>query len=263
VTDTAPVRLERRGEAVAIVTLDRPASMNAMSRQMVLELGRIGRELSADGSVRAVVLTGAGNQAFCAGADLKERKGMSDDEVREQLRLYRTELSWLETSPAPVVAALNGVALGGGLEMALLCDLRVAAEHALMGLPETTLGIIPGAGGTQRLPRLVGEARAKELILLGKRISASHALAIGLVNRVSRPGTNVLDDTLEWIRPIIEGAPIAQRAALRAIDEGLGLELAAGLARETELYEECLGSEDRREALSAFGQKRKPVFKGR
>ncbi|HEX7671729.1 MAG TPA: enoyl-CoA hydratase-related protein [Polyangiaceae bacterium] len=261
-SDTSPVRLERR-EGVAIVTLDRPASMNAMSRQMVLELGRIGRELSADGSVRAVVLTGAGNQAFCAGADLKERKGMSDDDVRELLLLYRTELGWLETSPAPAVAALNGVALGGGLEMALLCDLRVAAEHALVGLPETTLGIIPGAGGTQRLPRLVGEARAKELILLGKRISASHALAIGLVNRVSRPGANVLDDTLEWIRPITEGAPIAQKAALRAIDEGMRLDLTGGLARETELYEACLASEDRREALTAFAQKRKPAFKGR
>jgi methylglutaconyl-CoA hydratase len=261
VSDATPVRLERR-DAVAIVTLDRPDRMNAMSRQMVLELGRIGRELPQDSSIRAVVLTGAGNQAFCAGADLKERRGMSDDDVREQLRLYRTELAWLETFPAPVVAALNGVALGGGLEMALLCDLRVAVEHALLGLPETTLGIIPGAGGTQRLPRLVGEARAKELILLGKRISASHALAIGLVNRVSPPGVNVLGDTLEWMRPILEGAPIAQRAALRAIDDGGRLDLSAGLARETELYQECLASDDRREALTAFAEKRKPVFKG-
>ena len=138
----------------------------------------------------------------------------------------------------------------------------MAAEHALLGLPETTLGIIPGAGGTQRLPRLVGEARAKELILLGKRISASHALAIGLVNRVSKPGVNVLDDTLEWMRPIVEGAPMAQRAALRAIDDGGRLDLPAGLARETELYEECLASDDRREALTAFAEKRKPVFKG-
>lgn len=188
---------------------------------------------------------------------------MSDEEVREQLRAYRAELAWLEPFPAPVVAALNGVTLGGGLEMALLCDLRVAAEHALLGLPETTLGIIPGAGGTQRLPRLVGEARAKELILLGRRISASHALAIGLVNRVSRPGVNVLEDTLEWIRPIVEGAPIAERAALRAIDEASVLDLQPGLDRESALYEECLASEDRREALTAFAEKRKPMFQGR
>jgi enoyl-CoA hydratase/carnithine racemase len=234
-----------------------------MSRKLIEEIGRVGRELSNDGTVRAVVLTGAGNQAFCAGADLKERKGLSEDGVRALLALYRSELAWLESFPSPVVAAVNGVALGGGLEMALLCDLRVAAEHALLGLPETTLGIIPGAGGTQRLPRLVGEARAKELILLGKRITAAHALAIGLVNRVSRPGTNVLDDTLEWIRPIADGAPIAQRAALRAIDAAATLPLPEGLARELELYEDCLASEDRREALTAFSEKRKPSFKGR
>jgi enoyl-CoA hydratase/carnithine racemase len=262
VSDAIPLRLERR-EGVAVVTLDRADRMNAMSRQMVLEFGKIGRELSNDPSVRAVLITGAGNQAFCAGADLKERRGMSDEDVREQLRLYRSELAWLEPFRAPVVAAMNGVALGGGLELALLCDLRVAAEHALLGLPETTLGIIPGAGGTQRLPRLVGAARAKELILLGKRISASHALAIGLVNRVSRPGTNVVDDALEWIRPIVEGAPIALYAALRAIDASSMLDLDAGLSRETELYEDCLGSEDRKEALAAFAEKRKPVFKGR
>jgi enoyl-CoA hydratase/carnithine racemase len=257
----APVRLEKRG-GVAIVILDRPDRMNAMSRDLVLELGRVGRELSADGSVRAVVLTGAGNQAFCAGADLKERRGMSDDEVRAQLRLYRSELAWIDPSPVPVVAAINGVALGGGLELALLCDLRVAAEHAIMGLPETTLGIIPGAGGTQRLPRILGEARAKELILLGRRIAASHALSLGLVNRVSRPGVSVLDDTLEWIRPIVEGAPIAQRAALAAIDASRTLDPEEGLARELLLYDECLASEDRREALKAFAEKRKPAFKG-
>jgi methylglutaconyl-CoA hydratase len=262
VSEAVPLRLERRA-TVAVVTLDRADRMNAMNRQMVLELGRIGRELSKDPSIRAVVLTGAGNQAFCAGADLKERRGMSDEDVREQLRSYRTELAWIEPFPAPVVAALNGVALGGGLELALLCDLRVAAEHALLGLPETTLGIIPGAGGTQRLPHLVGEARAKELILLGKRITAAHALAIGLVNRVARPGTNVVDDTVEWIRPIIEGAPLAQHAALRAIDAARSLDLDAGLSRETELYEDCLASEDRKEALLAFAEKRAPVFKGR
>lgn len=261
-SDAVPLKLERRGK-VAVVTLDRADRMNAMSRQMILEFGRIGGELSKDPSVRAVVLTGAGNQAFCAGADLKERRGMSDEEVRVQLRAYRTELAWLEPFPAPVVAALNGVTLGGGLELALLCDLRVAAEHALLGLPETTLGIIPGAGGTQRLPRLVGEARAKELILLGKRITAAHALAIGLVNRVSRPGTNVVDDTLEWIRPIVEGAPIALHAALRAVDASGELDLDAGLSREAELYESCLTSEDRKEALAAFAEKRAPIFKGR
>jgi methylglutaconyl-CoA hydratase len=261
-TDAAPVNLERR-DGVAILTLDRPDRMNAISRKMLSEFGRIGHELQSDDTVRAIVLTGAGNQAFCAGADLKERKDMSDDDVRQMLHLYRTDLGWLDAFPAPVIAAINGVALGGGLELALLCDLRVSADHALLGLPETTLGIIPGAGGTQRLPRLVGEARAKELILLGRRITASHALAIGLVNRVSKPGVNLLTDTLEWIRPIVDGAPIAQRAALAAVDETRKSDLTLGLKREIALYEECLASEDRMEALRAFAEKRKPVFRGK
>lgn len=261
-SDERPVRVETK-KGVAVVTLDRPKKANAMSRDMVLELGKAGKALAADPTVRAVVLTGAGNQAFSSGADLKERKGMSDDEVRAQLALYRSELAWVDPFPAPVIAAINGVALGGGLELALMCDLRVAAEHALVGLPETTLGIIPGSGGTQRLPRIVGEARAKELLLLGKRITASHALAIGLVNRVTRPGKDVLEDTLEWIKPIVEGAPIAQRLALAAADATRTLDLEAGLARELALYDECLGTEDRREALLAFSEKRKPNFKGR
>jgi enoyl-CoA hydratase/carnithine racemase len=256
------LKVDRRG-GVVVLTLDRPDRMNALSRPLILELGRVGKELVKDDEVRAVVLTGAGDQAFCAGADLKERQTMSDDDVREQLRLYRSELAWIDPFPAPVIAAINGVALGGGLELSLLCDLRVSAEHALLGFPETTLGIIPGAGGTQRLPRLVGEARAKELLLLGKRISASHALAIGLVNRVARPGTDVLEETLEWIRPISEGAPIAQKMALAAVDAARELELEQGLASEAKLYEQCLVSADRTEALRAFAEKRKPRFSGR
>ncbi|HEX3597208.1 MAG TPA: enoyl-CoA hydratase-related protein [Polyangiaceae bacterium] len=261
-SDAVPLRVERR-LGLAIVTLDRPDRMNAMSRMMLDELGRVGEELSTDDAIRAVIITGAGNQAFCAGADLKERRAMSEDEVREHLRVHREKLSWIEPFPSPVIAAINGVALGGGLELAMLCDLRVAAEHAIVGLPETSLGIIPGAGGTQRLPRIIGEARAKELILLGRRISAAHALAVGLVNRVSRPGANVLDDTIEWIRPIIEGAPLAQRAALAAIDVSAVLELEEGLEQEAALYDTCLSSEDRREALNAFADKRKPSFKGK
>lgn len=261
-SDAVPVRLERR-QNLAIVTLDRPERMNALNRVMLNELGRVGEELSKDTALRAVVITGAGNQAFCAGADLKERRAMSDDEVREHLAVHRKQLGWIEPFACPVIAAINGVALGGGLELALLCDLRVAAEHAIVGLPETSLGIIPGAGGTQRLPRIIGEARAKELILLGRRISAAHALAVGLVNRVSRPGVSVLDDTLEWIRPIVDGAPIAERAALAAIDASAVLDLDAGLDRERELYDACLASEDRREALAAFADKRKPTFKGK
>src|SRR5262249_28160303 len=151
-----------------------------------------------------------------AGADLKERQGMTENDVRVQVELYRSELGPLDRSPKPVIAAINGVAFGGGLELALLCDMRVCAAHAKMGLPETTLGIIPGAGGTQRLPRVVGEARAKEMILLGRSLTAEEALAWGLVNRIAKG--NLIDDVCEWIAPIANGAPIAQASALEAID---------------------------------------------
>jgi enoyl-CoA hydratase/carnithine racemase len=257
-----PVKLERRGP-VGVLTIDRADRRNALSRDTLFALGRLGAELRADPAIRAIVLTGAGDKAFCAGADLKERQGMTLEDVRAQVGLYRSELGVLDTSPKPVVAALNGVAFGGGLELALLCDLRVAAPHAELALPETGLGIIPGAGGTQRLPRVVGEARAKEMILLGRKLSAAEALAWGLVNRVSPAGVPVLDDTLAFLAPIANGAPIAQAAALGAIEASFEVPLARGLELERVYYDETLRSEDRLEALAAFAEKRRPVFRGR
>src|SRR5262249_28263006 len=163
--------------------------------------------------------------------------------VRAQVDLYRTELGPLDRSPKPVVAAINGVAFGGGLELALVCDLRVAAAHAELALPETSLGIIPGAGGTQRLPRIVGEARAKEMILLARRLSANEALAWGLVNRVTPAGTNVVDDTVAWLAPIADGAPLAQAAALEAIDRSFdAATLELGLELEKVSYDKVLVS---------------------
>jgi enoyl-CoA hydratase/carnithine racemase len=259
---SSPVRLERHG-AVGVLVIDRADRRNALSRDTLYALGRLGRELNADPGVRAIVLTGSGDKAFCAGADLKERQGMSADDVRVQVGLYRSELGVLDQSVKPVIAALNGVAFGGGLELALLCDLRVAAPHAELALPETTLGIIPGAGGTQRLPRVVGEARAKEMILLGRKLVAAEALAWGLVNRVSPEGVPVLEDTLRWIEPISSGAPIAQGAALAAVDASYDVPLAAGLELERVFYDETLRSEDRLEALRAFAEKRRPAFRGR
>ncbi len=258
----SPVRLERRG-SVAVLVLDRPDRRNALSRETLYALGRLGKELVSDPTVRAIVVTGAGDKAFCAGADLKERQGMTTDDVRLQVGLYRTELGVLDKSPKPVIAAINGVAFGGGLELALICDLRVAAPHAELALPETTLGIIPGAGGTQRLPRIVGEARAKEMILLGRKLTAQEALAVGLVNRVSPEGANLLEDTLAWIGPIANGAPIAQAAALGAIEASYEVSLDRGLELERVYYDETLRSEDRLEALKAFAEKRKPVFVGK
>ncbi len=259
---SGPILIERR-DGAAVITLNRPDRMNALSRDMLLALGAARADIAADPTVRAIVLTAQGERAFCAGADLKERQGMSMDDVRGQLSLYRSELGWLDRSPIPVIAAINGVAFGGGLELALLCDLRVAGESAKLGLPETTLGIIPGAGGTQRLPRIVGEAKAKELILLGSRLTAREACAIGLVNRVTPSGVDVLEDTLEWIQPIRDGAPIAQGAALAAIDASFEMPLAHGLELERVFYDECLRSQDRVEALRAFAAKEKPQFRGK
>jgi len=248
---------------VRVVTIDRPDRMNALDHHTVGEIGRVGHELAADPATSLVVITGAGDRAFSAGADLKERATMTEDEVRAMLGQYRSEFAWLSSSPFPVVAAINGAALGGGLELALACDLRVAAEHAILGLPETSLGIIPAAGGTQRLPRLVGPQKALELVLLGTRLTAAEALSIGLVNRVAPSGTNVVDDAIAWLSPVAEGAPLAVRGALEALRAAATMPLEAGLDAERRAYEACLTSEDRREALLAFQEKRKPVFRGK
>src|SRR3954451_2178257 len=216
--ESFPIEVEQRGNVV-IWTIDREARMNSLSRPLLLAFGKLAREAVSNPSVRAIVITGRGEKAFCAGADLKERQGMSENDIRLQVELYRSELGPLDRSPKPVVAALNGVAFGGGLELALVCDLRVAAAHVQGGLPETTLGMIPGAGGTQRLGRIVGEARAKEMILLGRRLNAAEALAWGLVNRVSPEGVSFLADPLRLIVPIATGPPIAQAAELAAIDQ--------------------------------------------
>jgi methylglutaconyl-CoA hydratase len=254
--------LEVRGP-VAIVTMNREERANSLSSELLDAFAAMQGTVMANRQLRAIVITGNGDKAFCAGADLKERSCMSDDEVRSQLRRYRTAIGWLDTSEIPVVAAINGAALGGGLELALLCDLRIAAPTAVLGLPETSLGIIPGSGGTQRLPRLIGAAKAKEMILLGQRLSAQQALDIGLVHRVSAQRETLLNETLAWIEPIIFGAPLAQAAALAAVDAALDLPIDAGLNFELGAYERCLVSEDRKEALKAFLEKRAPVFKGR
>ncbi len=257
-----PVILAERRGRVAVWTINREARANALSREVLFEFGRLARAAVIDPEVRAIVITGRGDKAFCAGADLKERQGMSENDIRVQVELYRSELGPIDRSPKPVIAALNGVALGGGLELALVCDMRVAVESAVLALPETTLGIIPGAGGTQRLTRLVGAARAKEMILLGRRLAAEEAREWGLVNRVVPKGVSLLDDVLAWIEPITSGAPIAQAAALEAIDRAEDTSLEMGLELEKVSYDKVLVSADRREALQAFAEKRKPEFRG-
>lgn len=260
--ESFPIEVEQRGNVV-IWTIDREARMNSLSRATLFAFGKLAREAISNDSVRAIIITGRGDKAFCAGADLKERQGMTENDIRVQVDLYRSQLGPLDRSPKPVIAALNGVAFGGGLELALVCDLRVAASHVKVGLPETTLGIIPGAGGTQRLGRIVGEARAKEMILLARRLEAAEALSWGLVNRVTPAGTNLIDDTLAFIEPIANGAPIAQAAALEAIDRSFDVSLELGLELEKVSYDKVLVSFDRREALAAFAEKRRPAFAGK
>jgi enoyl-CoA hydratase/carnithine racemase len=262
VSDDFPIRVDQRGR-VAIWTLDRPDRLNALSGDALAAIGNLAREAAGNGSLRAIVLTGAGNKAFCAGADLKERQAMSDDQIRMRLADYRRELGALDCCPKPVIAALNGLTLGGGLELALCCDLRVAVAHAELGLPETSIGLVPGAGGTQRLPRIIGEGRAKEMVLLARRVPAEEALAWGLVNRIVPPGRDLIEDVLQWIGPIADGAPLAQAGALEALSRSFDVSLDVGLELEKVSYEKALVSADRREAMNAFAEKRRPRFLGK
>jgi enoyl-CoA hydratase/carnithine racemase len=252
--------VERRG-AVERWTIQGEARRNSLTMAMLAELSAHLAHAAGDRSLRAVVLTGAGDRAFCAGADLKERARMGDAEVATFHRALRGALGAIEALPQPVVAALNGAALGGGLELALACDLRLAAEGAELGLPEVGLGIIPGGGGTQRLPRLVGVARAKELILTGRRLPAAEALAAGLVSQVVPPA-RLGEAALELGAQLARQAPISLRQAKRAIDQGLHLPLEEGLDLENRLYQACLPTRDRQEALRAFAEKRAPSFTG-
>ncbi len=256
------VTVERRG-AIAVWTLDRPERYNALSRAAVRELGRLAREAAGDRSLRAVVITGAGDKAFCAGADLKERRSMDEEDVRDFLPLYRASFGAIDALPVPTFAAINGVAFGGGLELALACDFRVAARGVKLGLTETSLGIIPGAGGTQRLTRIVGEGRAKELIVFARRLDAEEAAALGVIHRVADEGQSALDAALAWAAPLEDAAPIAIAAALEAVDGASDRSLEDGLSLEARCYARTLASQDRLEALAAFAEKRKPRFEGR
>jgi enoyl-CoA hydratase/carnithine racemase len=255
------VIVERRADA-AWVTLNRPAAMNALSRTLVAELRAAVRALRSEHWVRAIVLTGAGDKAFCAGADLKERRTMSLDDTRAFLTDLGAALDELARFPAPVIAAMNGVAFGGGLELALACDLRLAADGIEMGLLEVRLGIIPGAGGTQRLARVAGTAIAKELIFTGRRIPAARAAELGIVTRVVAP-SELAAAAEKLAAEVAECAPLAVAAAKRAIDGGAALAIDAALALERASYETILASEDRNEGLAAFAEKRRPQFKGK
>jgi enoyl-CoA hydratase/carnithine racemase len=253
------VRLEI-ADGIGTIRLDRPP-MNALNAQVQEELRAASAEATASAEVRAVVVYG-GEKVFAAGADIKEMASMSYVDMADRAVALTSAFDSIARIPKPVVAAIAGYALGGGCELALACDWRVASAEAKLGQPEITLGVIPGAGGTQRLARLVGPAKAKDIIMTGRFVDAQEALAIGLVDRVVQPD-EVYAAAVDMVGRYTTGPTAALRAAKLAIDAGLEMDLASGLAWESQLFSALFATDDRVEGMKAFIAKRKPVFKGR
>jgi enoyl-CoA hydratase len=248
---------------VLLVTLNRPEIANALNTQMGRDLLELWTGLVAEpGDLRCVVLTGSGNRAFCAGGDLKERQGMSQAQWEAQHEIFERQYWALLDCPVPVIAALNGHAYAGGLEMALACDFAYAVKTARFALTEVTLGIMPGAGGTQLLPRAVGERRAKEIILTGKPFGAEEALKWGILNRLCE-GEALMGDALATAGTIAANAPLSVRQAKKSIVYGMQMDLRTAFRFEIEAYNRMVGTEDRQEGIRAFNEKRKPQFRGR
>jgi enoyl-CoA hydratase/carnithine racemase len=256
------VLLIEEENGVMILTLNRPNVMNSLNFPMLLALKEQIESSRFKRDIRVVIITGAGEKAFCAGADLKERATMHPDQVREYIFTIRNLFTTIEQLNKAVIAAVNGVALGGGTELALASDIRIASLNATMGLTETRLAIIPGAGGTQRLPRLVGRGKAKELIFTGQRIGAEEALNIGLVNKICDP-KDLIDECRKMAAMICETGPIAIEQAKYAINHGIETDIHTGLAIESSSYWVTIPTEDRLEGLAAFKEKRKPEYKGK
>ena len=253
--------LEKDPNGVYTFTLTRPDAMNALNRALVEDLLEAANAVRNDPEARAVIFIGLGDRAFSAGADLKERAGLASVEVAEAVASISRAMQAVAEIPVPTIAAINGVALGGGFELALACDIRIASTSATMGLPEATLAIIPGGGGTQRLPRIAGEGRAKELIFTGRRISAGDALQYGIVHEAAAPDElRMRAQTVA--RVIAANGPVAVRAAKEAIVRGLGMPLEQGMALEQEMYGRTVPTKDRQEGLEAFREKRAPVYRG-
>jgi enoyl-CoA hydratase/carnithine racemase len=255
------VVVERSDHLVQLV-LNRPEALNAIDNRLAEALGAAADTIAKDDSVWLVIVRGAGERAFCAGADLKARRDMTPAQWSEQRALFKRTFEQFRAIPQPMIAAVHGYALGGGTELALMCDMVIAADDAVFGLTEVSLGIIPGGGGTQSLPRLIGRNRAKELIFAARRIPASEALALGLVNRVV-PRAEMLAAAVGLAQEIMKNSPFAVRQAKWAIDQGVDLPLAEGVQKEHEAYLRAIASEDRQEGIAAFNEKRPPNFKGR
>ncbi|MDV6378694.1 enoyl-CoA hydratase-related protein [Sporosarcina sp. GW1-11] len=255
------ILLEKKNQ-IAYVTINRAEALNCFNYSALVELQEVVNALHIDPEVRVVIFTGAGKKAFSAGADLKERKTLNESEVRRNVKAIRDVFNSIAELPQPTIAAVNGHALGGGFELMLACDFAIATTNATLGLTETSWAIIPGAGGTQRLPRLVGEMKAKELIFTAKRLKASEALELGIVLKVVA-WDELIASCEELADAIMKNGPVAIKQAKYAINEGLNTDLRTGLAIETKAYELVIPTIDRIEALQAFNEKRDPVFQGR
>jgi enoyl-CoA hydratase/carnithine racemase len=254
--------LYEKKNGIAYVTLNRPKVLNALNTPTWTDLKTAFEDAKADKSVHGVILTGAGDKAFIAGADISELAHVDAYEAEESSRFGQGVLDLIENLGKPVVAAINGFALGGGCETAMACTIRVAAEHAKFGQPEVKLGLLPGGGGTQRLPRLVGKGRALQLILTGETISAQEAYRIGLVNEVV-PAANLIARSEAILKQIASNAPIAVKFSLEAANKGMETSQAEGFALEASYFGICAATEDKKEGTSAFLEKRAPQFHGR
>jgi enoyl-CoA hydratase len=249
-------------EGIATITFNRPKALNALNGQLLDELSAALDEIEADEDIRVLILTGAGDKSFVAGADITELATFDTLKGKLFSRKGQLTIGRLQELAIPVIAAVNGFALGGGSEMALACDFIYASENAMFGLPEITLGIIPGFGGTQRLPRLIGSSRAKEMIFTGKMIPAAEAETLGLVNRVL-PQASLMQETLNTAQTIAAKGKVSLRAAKQAVNNGLNVDLSTGCQIEVDAFAICMASEDGKEGTQAFIEKRKPQFKGR
>lgn len=252
---------ERRG-SIEIIQLNRPEKFNALSRDMIVALSDTFTNLAGDDRLSAVILAGAGDKAFCAGTDIGSLTQLTESDAETVSERGQSLCNQIDSFPVPVIAAINGIAAGGGCELALACHIRVASTNARFSLPETKLGIIPGYGGTQRLARAIGTGRALEMMLTGQTIGAEEALQCGLVNRLTVAG-DLLVEAESLANAIAQLAPLAIRACLRAVTHGRELPLAEGLALEAELFAQLFATEDMREGTRAFFEKRRPIFKGR
>jgi enoyl-CoA hydratase len=252
------LQLENR-DGIALITINRPDKLNALSDAVITELGDLATRIETDPGIRAAILTGAGEKAFVAGADIAELARCNALEARALSQKGSQVFRRLEACPKPVLAAVNGFALGGGCELALACHLRIASDNARFGQPEVKLGIIPGYGGTVRLPRLVGRGRALEMLLSGAPIDAAEALRIGLVNRVV-PLPRLLPESEQLLRAILANGPLAVRGCLEAVDQQDGLALEEALSLESQRFGDLAGTREFREGTTAFLEKRKPAF---